>query len=278
MLALAGDPSALAARRRAVRAWYERVTRAAVRRAEAALAAAAAIADAATAPLDLAPRVAGAPRVAAPLAAGAPRAVAEWLEALGVPAVHDRIRSGAVTLSWHFSPGAAGGCCDDRDGAARDGGIAFAPIVRVVRDPLDHVRVLADHPALFAPTCPCAGSHGHAPSPAARLPRLSALAPHRTRADRLRAAALFWLEWHGAAAARAAATFRLEDLDGVAFLAALGVARSASAASVPAFAVATAANATDRPRLRWSDLADALGRDLAAELRARAEDLGYRYP
>ena len=70
---------------------------------------------------------------------------------------------------------------------------------------------------------------------------------------------------------------RLEDLDGVAFLAALGVARSASAASVPAFAVATAANATDRPRLRWSDLADTLGRDLAAELRARAEDIGYRY-
>ena len=87
----------------------------------------------------------------------------------------------------------------------------------------------------------------------------------------IRAAALFWLDWNGLADAAAHATHRLEDLDPVAYLAALGVVRNATAD------VLAAPNVTRVPPFAWGELRDAVGPGLAGELRARAEAFGYRY-
>ena len=67
--------------------------------------------------------------------------------------------------------------------------------------------------------------------------------------------------------------FRLEDVDDVALLAALGVSTNATAWP-PGGLRASLGTA---PRIRWADATASLGRELARELRARAEALGYEY-
>ena len=278
MRALTADRKALAKRRAAVRAWAAAAFATARRRLEALAAA----------------KLAGdGPPLVTGLPGAATTALAVLLNRNGVRAVLDEVEADAVTVSSRSCGGAAAAAMSPLNAGQaaaamsplNAGQAAMSPLnatgfgaaVHVVRDPLAHVPELAgtlfenlDAPAAVA----AVAKTGKA------CPRVAAF---RARAaasgaadDRLALAAAFWLDGNDAAARAAPLVrLRLEDLDAYALFAGLGRERRTTWPLNASFFGAP--SAPPEPRRAWARLREAVGDDLAAEVRARAAEYGYAH-
>ena len=197
----------------------------------------------AEAALAAAAAAAAAPRAAMPLLAGAPNEMRRWVHKVGV----EEVDAGWIVLPFH------------------------SPVVHIVTDPL---AALLHAPPLFRAQ-DVRGLPRFAEALAA--PQSTGALSVRGRSSSMHLAALFWLEWHAQVGAAAAYTFRLEDPDGVAVLAALGVSLKTTRWPPGGLRGALRNYTTEAPRLSWHAVVAALGPALAGEVRTRAEALGYRY-
>ena len=251
-------------------------------------------------PLTLQPATAN--TLTIPLVTGCGRAgthsVSQYLNSIGIPAVHEGAEEGKVAVSWwyalkdaHGLPGAV----DRRSDEVRESGVVFDPVVHLVRDPLDAITSLTN--CLCAPgnmsklptwidrngkqkvgrggqrwdnlSYAYAGRHIHFPPDAPRMLK----------------AAMYWLQWNRLAAKHAKVRVRLEGLPqgGAALLlAALGVDRSHTkrevlTSALKVFGERGGTSETKRQRLSWADLTAELGEDLTNEVRAQAVAWGYDY-
>jgi len=233
----------------------------------------------------------------------------QWLNQVGVPAVHNGLAPGAVSLGWWYSvprqeinnirflPAKA----DLRlteftpEMAKTDQSkvhladkfkqfkqyklyqleekpIFFQETVHVVREPLDHITSLSN--------CLCSNS-GNETEMRQWDDFSYKWAEHwvgNLGKSRTEKAANYWLKWNELAGSKATETFRIEDLDETKLLSALGVQ---SKAKYPLDRFTNKVDVTPEevkgPKLTWEKLKEKVGVELAEKIQRKAEQYGYKY-
>ena len=215
--------------------------------------------------------------------------LAAFLRSLGIDAVHEGMKQGAVSVSWLYSapadlsgtsyyPFESSASIKTRRLKVRAAkrGRLFAPVVRVVRHPL---KVISS-----ARRCFC----GHGTRSTARgamndfrswafvdrfLPQAKGLP-----VDSMRRSMIYWLEWNQLV--NASATLRIEDMTPAALVTALGLAGEVDLAKLPSSVprephhVSPTEEKTRLPDVTWADVARE-DRAMAERIFALAQRFGY---
>jgi hypothetical protein len=233
----------------------------------------------------------------------------QWLNQVGVPAVHDGLAPGAVSVGWmytvprkdlnnirwlparadrrlkEFTPEMAkvdqskthlavkfSSLMQKKLFQTEEKPIFFQETVHVVREPLDHITSLAN--------CLCSNS-GNETQMRKWDDYSYKWAEHwvgNLGKGRVERAANYWLKWNELAGEKALDTFRIEDLDETKLVTSLGMQ---SKAKFPLDRFTNKVDVTPEeikgPKLTWQKLKEKVGAELTEKIQKKAEQYGYKY-